>query len=280
MSLGTLTSVDLSDAQFNKVARLVKSLCGIDLREGKMELVKARLAKRLRRLGLQCFDQYLDYVRNDSSGAELTAMLDALSTNKTSFFREVEHFHYLGKKVLPGLVAGGARAGRLAIWSAGCSSGEEPYSAAITVCESIPNVASWDVRVLATDISTRVLARAEEGVYEAAHVEPVPPMLRSRYFTCVETRPRRLHEVKGDIRGMVHFARLNLMGPWPMKGPFDVIFCRNVMIYFDRPSRERLIGRFFDLLSPGGTFFVGHSESLTGTRHQFRYMQPSVYEKP
>ena len=280
MPMALAKAIQLTEAQFREVTKLVKATCGINLHDGKKELVKARLAKRLRELGFCSFRQYIELLRHDPSGAEVTALLDAISTNQTSFFREAEHFDYLGKKVLPGLVAGGSRGGRLAIWSAGCSSGEEPYSVAITVRENIPDVDSWDVRILATDISTRVLAPAAEGVYDASRVEPVPAMLRSRYFTCVEARPPRLYEVSANIRSMVHFARLNLMGPWPMQGPFDAIFCRNVMIYFDRPTRERLIGRFFDLLAPGGTFFVGHSESLTGIRQQFRYVRPTVYEKP
>lgn len=278
METGLLEAIELTEAHFNRISQLVKAHCGIDLHDGKKELVKARLAKRLRRLGFRSFQQYIEHLRDDPSGTEITAMLDAISTNQTSFFREADHFDCLAGNVLPRVAAGGGK--RLRIWSAGCSSGEEPYSIAITVAESIPDLGRWDPRILATDISTRVLARAEEGVYEAACVEPVPPILRSRYFTFVETRPQRLYEVTADIRGMVHFARLNLMGPWPMIGPFDAIFCRNVMIYFDKPTQGRLVQRFWDLLGSGGTLFVGHSESLTGVRHQFRYVQPTVYQKP
>jgi len=280
MQTGLLETIELTDAQFREVAALVKATCGIDLHDGKKELVKGRLAKRLRQLNFRTFGEYIRHLRDDVGGAEITAMLDAISTNQTSFFREAEHFHCLGKKVLPGVVARADASKRLRIWSAGCSSGEEPYSIAITVRESIPDLDSWDARILATDISTRVLARAEKGLYDGSRFEAVPPLVRSRYFTCVEARPQRRHEVGPHIRSLVHFARLNLMGPWPMKGPFDVIFCRNVMIYFDRPTRERLIGRFFGLLASGGTLFIGHSESLTGIQHQFGYVQPTVYEKP
>jgi chemotaxis protein methyltransferase CheR len=273
-----MLTVELSDAVFEEIARLIHRLCGITLHEGKVQLVRARLNKRLRALKLRDFREYLDYLRGDGGRTEVTALLDAISTNLTSFFREPDHFQHLGEVILPRLAAGGSR--RLRIWSAGCSSGEEPYSIAITVRESLPDIPSWDARVLATDISTRMLTTARAAVYDAARIQPVSPMVRSRSFTCVESRPQKRYRVLPTVRKLVHFARLNLMESWPMAGPFDVVFCRNVMIYFDRPTRERLIGRFHDLLAKGGTLFVGHSESLTGIRHGFTYVRPTVYQKP
>ncbi len=276
-----LEAIELTDAQFDWIRCLAKSACGIDLGDGKKELVRARLTKRLRKLSLRDFGKYIEYVRNDTTGMELTALLDALATNQTSFFREVEHFDHLREKVIPYIVAGaGSDKRRLRIWSAGCSSGEEPYSIAITVREGVPNVDSWDVRILATDISTRVLAQAEKAIYDRERVKVVPPRLQSKYFRVAEARPERLYRVDDRMKRMVHFARLNLMDPWPMKGPFDVIFCRNVMIYFDKPTQGRLVQRFSELLVSGGTLFIGHSESLTGIRHGFRYVQPTVYQKP
>jgi len=281
LSVDTLLSLELSEPQFNEISDLVKSLCGINLHDGKKELVKARLTKRLRKLNIRSFAEYMDLVRGDTSGAELTNMLDALSTNLTSFFRENEHFEYLANQILPTIVDRSAQTGRrLRIWSAGCSSGEEPYSIAITANEKIPNVQSWDAKILATDISTRVLARAAKGVYDADRIKTVSPQARSRYFECIETRPERLYRVTDSLRTMVHFARLNLMDRWPMQGPFDVIFCRNVMIYFDKATQGKLINRFYDLLAPGGTLFIGHSESLAGVKHQFRYAQPTIYQRP
>jgi chemotaxis protein methyltransferase CheR len=275
MPQDTLSEANFTEAQFLEISAFVKNLCGINLHDGKRELVRARLAKRLRTLGLTDFEQYLELVRHDASGNELVAMLNALSTNLTSFFREADHFAYLAERVLPRLAAGG----RLRLWSAGCSSGEEPYSMAMTLAESLGDPGKRDVRILATDLSTSVLARAAEGVYGADRVDTLPPGYLGKYFTPRGDRHARSYQVSGPLRDLITFARLNLMEKWPMKGPFDVIFCRNVMIYFDKPTQSRLIGRFHEILSPGGTLCIGHSESLAGVRHDFRYVQPTVYEK-
>ncbi len=281
MPLEMLLSLKLSEAQFNEISDMVKGLCGINLHDGKKELVKARLTKRLRKLHFHDFAEYIAYVTSDTSGIELTAMLDALSTNLTSFFREPEHLDYLGREVIPRIIAKASKATpRLRIWSAGCSSGEEPYSIAVTASEAYGHLPLMDARILATDLSTRMLARATRGVYDGERIKGLSPCLRARYFRCVQTRPERLYRVNDCIRSLVHFARLNLMDHWPMRGPLDAIFCRNVMIYFDKPTQRMLIGRFSQLLASGGTLFIGHSESLTGIRHQFRYVQPTVYEKP
>ncbi len=273
-----LQGAELTDAQFRSVSTLTKKLCGINLHEGKKQLVRARLAKRLRALGMASFEEYMDYLRRDDSGDELTAMLDALSTNLTRFFREPSHFVYMVNTIVPRLLASGSR--RLHVWSAGCSSGEEPYSIAIHLAEAIPDLQAWDVKILATDLSTTVLERAREGIYDKKRLQDVPGMLRSKHFTCIEARPERRYQVKESLRQLVHFARLNLMDTWPMGGPFEIIFCRNVMIYFDKPTQAQLVERFTDLLAPAGTLFIGHSESLTGVRHQLRYVEPTVYEKP
>jgi chemotaxis protein methyltransferase CheR len=281
MPVLALASTDLTDAQFEQISALVKSLCGINLREGKKELVKARLGKRLRTLNMPSFDAYFDHLRDDQSGDELIAMLDAISTNLTNFFREPGHFDHLIKFGLPEIqkrASQGTR--RLRIWSAGCSSGEEPYSIAITLHEHLPPIHSWDARILATDLSTRVLSVARQGVYAKERLQDVPGAMLMRYFTQIEGRPHPRYQVNADIRGMVTFARLNLMETWPMKGPFDVIFCRNVMIYFDKQTQDRLIGRYFDLLRPGGLLLVGHSESLAGVAHRFTYVRPTIYRRP
>ncbi len=278
MPIALAGPIELTDTQFDQIRDMVRQQCGIHLHDGKKQLVKGRLAKRLRELHLESFRQYIEHLGRDGTGGELVAMLDAISTNQTSFFREAPHFDMLRDAVLPRLAAGSSR--RMRVWSAGCSSGEEPYSIAITLREALEDASSWDIRILATDISTRVLATARRGEYGADRLSSVPPIWRSRWFGCTGSRSRRMYRVREDLRGMVTFARLNLMGPWPMSGPFDVIFCRNVMIYFDRPTRERLVRRFSDLLAPGGTFFVGHSESLTGIDHGLRYVQPTVYRRP
>ncbi|GAF81234.1 unnamed protein product, partial [marine sediment metagenome] len=219
---------------------------------------------------------------NDGSAGELTAMLDVISTNLTSFFRENGHFEYLAQTALPRFAAGASKSGvrRIRAWSAGCSSGEEPYSMGICLQENLPEFSRWDVRILATDLSTKVLGKAAQGVYEAERVEQVSPELRNRYFTRVPQRSDRLYTINESVRRMITFGRLNLMGSWPMRGSFDIIFCRNVMIYFDKPTQGRLVDRYWDLLAPGGLLFIGHSESLTGIKHRFRYVQPTVYQRP
>jgi chemotaxis protein methyltransferase CheR len=169
---------------------------------------------------------------------------------------------------------------RMRVWSAGCSSGEEPYTLGMVLLEAA-ELRGWDVRILGTDLSTKVLGVAAEGVYDQTRFRDTPRHLISRYFTCVrQTGGLKKYKVGDALRKTVKFARLNLMESWPMRGPFDAIFCRNVMIYFDKPTQGRLVNRFWDILAPGGTLFIGHSESLTGIQHRFRYVQPTVYQRP
>jgi chemotaxis protein methyltransferase CheR len=227
---------------------------------------------------MSSFKEYISYLEKDKSGQEIVAMIDCLTTNKTSFFREAHHFDYLQEHVLPSLTA--MKKKRIRIWSAGCSTGEEPYTIAIVLRESLDNLESLDVRILATDISTRVLHTAREGIYPAENLEDVPMELRYKYFTKVaETKEGSQYKINENIKALVKFARLNLLDPWPMKGPFDVIFCRNVMIYFDKETQQMLVNRFTDLLGPEGYLFVGHSESLMSINHRLTYVQPAIYKK-
>jgi len=269
-----LTPVKLKKNHFRKISQLVYQWSGINLPPGKEELVKTRLTKRLRALGLRSFEAYLDHLNNDRPEGELVSLIDVMTTNKTSFFRESQHFDYLCQKIVPVL-----KRRKIRLWSAGCSSGEEPYSIAIRLCEAIQDLNLWEIRILATDLSTRMLSRARKGIYEKDRIREVPPLFISRYFTCTEISPVRLYQVIDPLRRLVHFARLNLVESWPMTGPFDVIFCRNVMIYFDKPTQERLVDRFWNLLKPGGHLFVGHAESLAGSQHKFHYVQPAIYMK-
>ena len=272
-------TAELTESQFNKISDLVKRLCGINLHDGKKDLVKARLSKRLRSLGLQSFEQYMDYIAGAQGPAEISAMLDALSTNLTFFFREGKHFDFLRQSVIPELVRTHQNNRQLRFWSAGCSSGEEPYSIGITLAEEIGDLPRWDVKILATDLSTRVLSAARRGQYTPERFRETPPRIVQEFFNIAGVQPHRVHEVKDSIKRLVHFARLNLMERWPMRGPFDVIFCRNVMIYFDKATQGQLVDRFWSLLAPGGVLFIGHSESLTGVQHKFRYVEPTVYRK-
>jgi chemotaxis protein methyltransferase CheR len=269
-----LTLFELKKAHFDRISQLVYRLTGIHLPPDKQELVKARLTKRLRALRLKSFDAYMEYLKPDNSEGELVAMVEAMTTNKTSFFREPQHFDYLCRQIVPRL-----KNRRIRVWSAGCSSGEEPYSAAILLNEAIQDLGLWDISILATDLSSRMLVHARKGIYDTNRLQDVPPLQISKYFTCIETNPLRRYQVIEPLRRQVHFARLNLMREWPMRGPFDVIFCRNVMIYFDKATQEQLVNRFWNLLKPGGHLFVGHSESLAGLPHKFCYAQPAIYVK-
>lgn len=268
------TECEISPAQFARITDVLHTHAGIRMREGKEGLVRARLAKRLRALKLPDFDAYLDFVERDPSRREFAEMIDALTTNKTSFLREVSHFDYLRDAVFPTLT------GPVRIWSAGCSSGEEPYTLAMLANESFSDISTRDVRILATDLSHRVLATAKAATYPAESLSDVPASWLQKYWTHTrDAQGRALCEAGRPIRRLVHFAKLNLMARWPMQGPFDVILCRNVMIYFDKATQQQLVERYWALLRPGGHLFVGHSESLTGLTHRFRYVQPAVYVK-
>ncbi len=268
-----LHSVELSPTHFRRVRDMMYEFSGVNLVEGKEELVKARLTKRLRDLDLESFDAYLDYLDRDPSGKELVRMVDELTTNKTSFFREEPHFDLLRNQILPEYKE---RGGPFRIWCAGCSSGEEPYSLAITLLEAFPDIERRDVKILATDISPTILAKARQGIYTEAVLADVSTQQRQRFFSRQEDNS---FSVGNELRSLISFALLNLMEPWPMKGPFDMIFCRNVMIYFDLETRERLVDRYRDILAPGGYLCVGHSESLNASNHGMTYVQPAVYRK-
>jgi chemotaxis protein methyltransferase CheR len=279
MSAVQTIAEDLTDRQFNTISNLVKDLCGINLHDGKKELVRARLTKRLHETRLGSFSQYIEHIGTASGQAEVLSMLDALSTNLTFFFRESAHFDLLGGQVAKEMMSRRATDRKLRIWSAGCSSGEEPYSISIVMNGAVGGPPAWDVRILATDLSGRMLDIARRGVYNRERFRETSPRVIAENFTCQPGREPKQYQVNAAIRRMVTFARLNLMEPWPMHGPFDAIFCRNVMIYFDKPTQNRLVERFWDILTPGGVLFIGHSESLSGVRHRFEYVQPTVYRK-
>ena len=273
---GTARRARLTTEQFHAIRTLIRRISGIALRDGKEVLVQSRLARHLAALDLPDYDAYLDHVRTDSTGRALSDMVDALTTNETSFFRERRHFDLLAEQVLPRLLA---ERQSLRLWSAGCSTGEEAYTLAMVVRAALPGRDLSRARILATDLSARVLERARAGVYDEAAVARVPAAYRGPAFERASRTPPYAYRVAKELRGLVHVARLNLMDRWPMRRAMDVIFCRNVMIYFDEETQQRLIARLTDLLSPGGYLFVGHSEGLTGVNHALRYVQPAVYVK-
>jgi len=271
----------LKDNEFHKLSRYVYETAGINLHGGKKELVKARLGKILRQRDFDSFGKYYDHVINDTTGHELTILLDSISTNLTYFFREPQHFDFLTGKALPEIkrkkLTSGDKVFRF--WSAGCSSGEEAYSIAIVVSEALNGTRDWQVKILATDLSTKVLERADAGIYEGKKLERIPYESKRRYFQKGSNRWKGYFRAKKELRETITFSRLNLMESISFDKPFDLIFCRNVMIYFDNAVKEGVVEKFFRNLAIGGYLFIGHAESLTGVRHQFRYIQPSVYQK-
>jgi chemotaxis protein methyltransferase CheR len=280
---GNAVDLELGDREFERFSRIIYETSRIALNDGKKELLRARLGKILRRRGIASFREYLALVEEDRTGGELTILLDAISTNLTSFFREADHFRFLEGTVLSQLDAlrKSRGEGKIRAWSAGCSSGEEPYSLAITLLEALGGGAGWDIRLLATDISTRVLAMARNGLYAGERLKAVAPQVVGRHFL-PETGDdgQERFRVAPSVRNLVTFGHLNLLEPYPFKGPFDFIFCRNVMIYFDKKTQETLVNGFHRYLADGGYLFIGHSESLNGIDHPFRYVRPSVYQRP
>ena len=274
--LSTGNEVPLTVQEFERICKILFDQSAIVLKEGKEGLVRSRLAKHVRRLGLDSYTEYLEAVDSDGSGRERSDMIDSLTTNKTSFYREGAHFEYLQDVVLPKLFS---TRERIRIWSAGCSSGEEPYTLSMLLHEMVRDPFQRDVRILATDLSSKVLGMAREATYPEAVIEDLPWSSPERYFTRVHAGGQRALRVRDDVRSLIRFARLNLMEQWPMDGGFQVIMCRNVMIYFDKQVQARLVDRFWEMLAPGGHLFVGHSESLTSLKHRFTYVQPAVYVK-
>lgn len=279
-SCGYMISSELRDIDYERISRLVYEQCGINLHEGKRELVKARLGKRLREGNFKSFGAYYSYVTTDEGTDELISMIDSLSTNLTYFFREESHFLKL-RQIITEMLNAPAHAGqseKLKIWSAGCSTGEEPYSLAMTVCECA-NGSSNDAKIKATDISTRVLQMAVKGVFNQDKLKNVSSVMLKKYFQMGCGRWQGHYRIKKNISNMIHFSRFNLMDTPPSSYRFDIIFCRNVMIYFDKVTQAALVNRFYQCLNKGGHLFIGHSESLTGLSHEFKYIEPSVYRK-
>lgn len=270
---------ELSDRDFFRFCRLARQHAGIHLTPQKKELVRARLMKLLRQRGLATFQDYYELVMRDSSGAELTCLLDTLSTNQTAFWREPMHFEFLAKEVLPAWPRERRNTLQANIWSAGCSSGEEPYTLAILMAATFPGQDLSRVRIYASDLNTRVLVQAEQGIYPISRVEPLPLEWQRQFFQKGIRKRQGFVRVKPEVRRLIKFFRFNLMDPFPFKEELDVIFCRNVMIYFERDTQARLVEKFYRSLRPGGYLFIGHSESLCNHPHRFRYIKPTIYRK-
>lgn len=266
---------DSGPAGIQQLAKLAYEQFGLDLRAGKEGLIQSRLGKAMREHGIDSLEEYCSFVRRDPSGQALTQMIDALTTNHTSFFREVKHFEFLKQVAFPVW----RQRKDVQIWSAACSSGEEPYSLAMTILEQW-GTGAGDVRILATDVSTRVLETAGKGLYrQESFPQPLPDRLK-QYLLRGKHQFEGWYQIRPEVRRMIRFEQRNLVRPLGIQQKFAAIFCRNVMIYFDRPTQEDVVNRLAACLEPGGYFFVGHSESLSGMKHSLEYVCPATYRKP
>lgn len=266
-----------TDKDFNFIRALVAEKTGIVLSDAKRDLVYGRLSRRLRQLGIKRFADYCRLLQ-DGDEDEMVQFTNAITTNLTSFFREAHHFDYLGATLLPTLEKEKPNR-KIRIWSAGCSTGEEPYSISMTIKEKCPRLAGWDLKILATDLDSNVLAKAQAGIYEHSRVEDLSRERLRRWFRKGRGVNEGSAKVSAELQELITFRQLNLMQEWPMQGPFDVIFCRNVVIYFDKATQRTLFNRYADLLVDGGHLFVGHSESLFKVTDRFELIGKTVYRK-
>lgn len=263
---------------FEELRTLVRRVTGISLSDGKRELVYGRLSRRLRALGLASFSDYRQLLAAENS-QEIVEFCNALTTNLTSFFREAHHFEFLREQLLAPRRADPRGSRRVRIWSSACSTGEEPYSIAMTVCEAIPEWRKWDIRILATDVDSAVLERARAGVYGADRVQGVGARRLATHFTEQPHAARTLYRISADVAALITFKALNLMHAFPMRGPLDVIFCRNVVIYFDKETQRELFARMACLQRAGDLLFLGHSESLFKVSDAYTLVGKTVYRR-
>lgn len=273
--LATAQEAEMRPREFERIRSMAYEFCGVDL-SGKQILVSSRLGKKIRELKLTSFTSYCDQVEQDKSGNMFTDMIDALTTNHTSFFREVRHFDFLRDTILPELPEGNS----INIWSAACSSGEEPYTIAFSVIDALGEAAYSKLAITATDISTRVLGKARQGVYPLASISAVTPLMRRE---CLMKGVGKFSDqclVKPTVKKMIDFRQLNLLKDCSSVGPFQVIFCRNVMIYFDQQTQQTVVNNLISRLLPGGYLLIGHAESLNGITHSLEYICTATYRKP
>lgn len=281
-----LAASKLSAESFGKVCRFITGQLGIKMSEAKLPMLQSRLQRRLRTLNLDSLEAYQEFLFNSAHGeAERVHFFDAVTTNKTDFFREPQHFNFLVQTALPSLKPGGSKAPERPrpskLWCAGCSSGEEPYTLAMVLAEYAQQHRGFDFTILATDISTRVLEQARGGIYEESRITPVPAALRPKYLLRSKDRNGGQIRIIPQLRAKVAFHRLNFMqADYEVKDRFEVIFFRNVMIYFDKPTQEAVVQKLCRNLIPGGYLFVGHSESLAGLHLPVDCVGPAIYRKP
>ncbi len=268
---------DFTASDFAYIRQLLKQQAGISLSDAKEDLVYSRLAKRLRITDINSFADYCNQVKQDP--IEMGHLINALTTNLTAFFRENHHFEHLKNRVIPELVSAKATARKLRIWSAGCSSGQEPYSIAMALLESLPHPDLWDLRILASDLDSNMVETATQGVYPVDNLSGVSSQRMQRWMRKGVGANTGMARTSPELRALIKFRQLNLMDDWPMQAPFDLIFCRNVVIYFDKLTQQRLFDRFADQLTDGGWLYIGHSESLNSVSDRFQLMGKSIYRK-
>ncbi len=274
---GNVSMKPLTDMEFNMFSEYLYQYAGINLTPQKKNLLATRLTQTIDRQGFKSFKEYFEYMKTDTSGRTLSEFINRISTNHTYFFREEEHFSFMKNRALPELKLRLEKEKDLRIWSAGCSNGSEPYTIAMLLDDFFDLEKSlWDTSILATDISEKVLTLAKEGIYKNADIEKIPPMWKMKYFKKVNPDSFQVVE---SIRHNVIYRRLNLLSEFHFKRPFHVIFCRNVMIYFDETTKNKIIQKFYDQLVPGGYLLIGHSETIDRGVSNFEYIMPSVYRR-
>jgi len=257
--------VSLGEREFQRIKAIMIAKTGITLGNDKINLVHSRLQKRMRQLGHTDFSVYCNIVESPEGGAELRYMVNALTTNLTRFFREPHHFKHLVEETLPQIVSRAKKGERIRIWSGGCSTGQEPYSIAAVLLSMMPDAPNKNVKILASDIDSNVIQTARQGSYEASIIKHMPEKLKNKFFHCTGEEHGQTYTAGPEIKSIISFRELNLNAPaWPMKGTFDIIFCRNTVIYFDEETQAKIWTRFKNQLSPGGYLYIGHSERLSG----------------
>ncbi len=267
-----------SDKEFKFISKLVGERTGIVLSDAKRQMVYGRLSRRLRQLKLTKFSDYCELLTSGHEG-ELIEFTNAITTNLTAFFRENHHFEHLKETVLPDLIKKNAHSKRLRVWSAGCSSGEEPYSIAMCIREVLPKLSGWDVKILATDLDSNMVKRGKEGIYTAERVEGLSSSRMKKWVKKGTGKNADKVRMSSELRNMITFKELNLMEGWPIKGPFDFMFCRNVVIYFNKETQRVLFDRYADLLRDDAHLYIGHSESLNKVTDRFKLLGKTIYQK-
>jgi chemotaxis protein methyltransferase CheR len=271
----------ISDREFSLYRKLIYSKAGICLSPTKKAFLEARLNRRIRELGMDSFQAYYQHVTQNQNGNELEQLLDRVSTNETHFFREPRQFEFLEQQILPDWKAegsSGSRPRRIRVWSAGCSTGEEPYSLAMILLDHFPQGSGWEIEIIATDLSSRALKSARKAVWSIAKAREIPQSYLKRFMRKGTGSQQAYMKAGPEIQAIIRFQHLNLNEDhYTMTGPFDLIFCRNVLIYFDAESRARVVDRLVNYLAPAGFLLVGHAESLSGVSDRIRHVRPTIY---